>query len=197
MSAGADQARGTGIGHTAAGGVGGMDQRRTPSRTLGQDRRIVHPTVVRAQIAASDHHQVGSGRREIRLGMLQILEKQGGRELDLSRGGSQNFGHAGLQRAEVDAVSRSLDLLQRQAVRAPSELVAVRTAAQREIEQRRRGARHLFLGWLSHQGLARWEPSVGTRCIAAELSDRSPHKRVAYLSAIVVLTRRRKERSLI
>jgi hypothetical protein len=84
MSAGADQTRGAGIGHTAAGGVDGMDQRRTPSRTLGQDREIVHPTVVRAQAAASDHHQVGSGRREIRLGGLQILEKRGGRELDLS-----------------------------------------------------------------------------------------------------------------
>ena len=49
------------VGEPARRGVVGMDQQRAARRALHEPLAVVHPRVVRAQVAAADHHEPPSG----------------------------------------------------------------------------------------------------------------------------------------
>ena len=108
-------------------GVVGVDVRRAALLALHERLQVVHPRVVRAQLAAADQdHAAVAGSVERRPQARHILGDRLGRQLDLAAGGAQDLRDTRLERAEVDAVRRGLEVGQRQVVGA---------GAQRQVEQ--------------------------------------------------------------
>ena len=93
----------------------------------------MHPAVVRAQLAAADDHEVGNGRREIRA-RREIVEKGGGASSILPEGVRRSSGIRGASGPRSMPYGAAFTFANVRPSGA-SEVVAVRTAAQREIEQ--------------------------------------------------------------
>ena len=82
-----------------------------------QRLEVVHPGVVRAQLAAADqHHARPFGAAERRAQPRHVGHDRLGRQLDPARRRAQHLGQARLQRAEVDAVRARLEARERQPV---------------------------------------------------------------------------------
>ena len=117
---------------------------RAARLALHEHRQVVHPRVVRAQIAPADEHERAAlvrGRPVERgLQASDVGHADLGRELDHPGRRAQHLGDARLQRTEVDAVRIRLELRERQTVGIGAEAVAVRTGAQHEVEDALRTA---------------------------------------------------------
>ena len=90
-----------------------MGQYRTPSRTLGQDRKIVHPTVVRAQLSPADQEDVkgeiarvaegpGGGDTLTKTTFVQRLNTSGGVDPSTGCASSADVGRQAFQPYEAD-----------------------------------------------------------------------------------------------
>ena len=58
-------ARAAAVGEPEARGVGRVDERGAAERPLREHRQVVHPAVVRAQLAPADDHELGHRPREV------------------------------------------------------------------------------------------------------------------------------------
>ena len=92
--------------------VVGVDQQRAAGPPLHQHRDVVHPRVVRAQVAPADQHEV-VGRPVEPVGQPGNVGGDVRRgEHDLAARGPQHLGEPGHVGPEVDPVGRGLDLVE-------------------------------------------------------------------------------------
>ena len=78
--------RGLAVGETEPLGVVGMDVERAALLALHERRQVVHPRVVRAQLAAADqHHPAVALARHRRAQAVEVGDDRLGRQLDLAR----------------------------------------------------------------------------------------------------------------
>ncbi len=110
-----------------AGGVVGMNVEHAALATRHQRRHVVHPGVVAAQLTTADQDQtVLAGLRvESVLEGGNRLQHAGRGEVDALVPVVEPSLDARLERAEVDAVGRGLELLEAEPIRPREEAVAV------------------------------------------------------------------------
>src|SRR3954451_20906608 len=88
-------------------GVLGVDVQRAALLALHERWQVVHPRVVRTQLAAADQQHLAVGRTlnlESSLKPSEIGLDRLGRQLDRAGGGAQHLGDARSMRPEVDAM---------------------------------------------------------------------------------------------
>jgi hypothetical protein len=112
-----------------------LTQRGAPELALRQHRQVVHPAVVRPQLAAPHDHQIRDHAGEVGARPPEIVDEQRQRELDLARRRAQQLRNPDGERDEIDPGRRRLELGERKPSRREPELVAVRPSVQRELQQ--------------------------------------------------------------
>ena len=118
--------------------VVGVDLQRAALRPADEQLEVVHPRVVRAQLAAPDEHEPAVRRADERGAQPRdVGDDRLGRELDPAARGAQRVRQPRLERAEVDAVRRRLEVGERE---------VVGPGAQQQVEQPLRAAPRLDLG---------------------------------------------------
>ena len=121
--------------------VVGVDLDRAAVLALHQGRQVVHPRVVRAQLAAADQHHAAVamlGERRLQTGTSATIGS--GASSILPDGGAQHLGQPLAHRAHVDPVRIGLELRERQAVGIGAESLAEGADAQEEVDDPLRAA---------------------------------------------------------
>ncbi len=131
---------------------------------LDQRGQVVHPGVVRAQLAAADQHHVavdvavGAPSAQLGLEPRHVGEDLRRRQLDLARRRSQHLGQPRAHRAQVDPVRAGLQLRQRQAVGVGAEALAERPHPDHEVDDPLGAA---AVGERRERSRRRSRPSIG------------------------------------
>ena len=116
-------------------GVVGMDVEGAAGLALHQHLDVVHPRVVRAQVAAADERHP-RGRGVERLPQPgHVLDDRLGRQLDHARRRAQHVGQPGLERPHVDAVGVRQQHVEREPAGVGAEPVAVGPGAQHQVDE--------------------------------------------------------------
>jgi dihydroorotate dehydrogenase (NAD+) catalytic subunit len=95
----------------------------------------LHPGVVGAHVAPPDEDEVGGGRVEGVREAREIVDHEIGRQLDPPARRAQHLGDARGEGAEVDAVGRVDQALEREALGIGAEAVAVGAGPQLEVDE--------------------------------------------------------------
>ena len=115
--------------------VVGVHVQRAALLALHERRQVVHPRVVRAQLAPADQDEAAvpltlhDGPQA-----FDVADDRLGSQLDLPRRRAQHVGQPRRQRAQVDPVRGVLEQVERQASGVGAEAVAVGARAQQEVE---------------------------------------------------------------
>src|SRR5690349_13566747 len=112
-----------------------MEKHRGARAVLYEQLDVVHPRVVRAQIASADEHHRGRLAIEAGAQPRDVGHERLRRELDLPGRGAQHLGNARLEWTEVDAVRARLEAREREPVRPRPERVTVRARTEHEVEK--------------------------------------------------------------
>ena len=180
-------------------------QRSLPAHEVGD---VVHPGVVRAQLAAADQHHaaVAVRARATRAGARRRATIGSGASSILPLARAQHLGDARLERAEVDAVRRCLQPREREAVGVGAE-AGRRTGRTRSIQSSTRsGPRRGSSAAISSSGrgprAARPGPAAraatscpSTKSSSASTSASGPARRRCRPAAAASATRRSAPRS--
>ncbi len=109
------------------GRITGVDLEHTPLLPLGESGDVVHPRVVRSQVAATDEqHAVAAPLPHERLQRRESVQDRFGGEFDTLVGRAQQLGEGGAERPEVDAVGCFPQRLQGEPPRRVAEVVSIR-----------------------------------------------------------------------
>ncbi len=95
-------------------GVAWVDVHRAAGLAAGEVGEVVHPGVVRPQIAAPDQDELVALARQRLREAAEVVEQRRRAELDLAAGGAQHLRQARLQRPEVDPVRVLLEHVERE-----------------------------------------------------------------------------------
>ena len=131
-------ARELAAGDPEARGVRGVEVRGAARVALHEHAKVVHPGVVRPEIATADENHLAVGARGTLERRTQAFDVGGdglGGKLDPARRGAEHLGDARLERTQVDAVGTRLEDGKAESARIRPEGVAVRSRAQQEVEE--------------------------------------------------------------
>jgi len=93
-------------------GIGRVDVHRAPVLAADEMGDVVHPGVVRAQVAPADQHEFVAGAIDRCREPLEVGDDRRRAELDLAARGPQHVREPRLQRPEVDSVRMMLELVE-------------------------------------------------------------------------------------
>ena len=132
------------VAHLVARGVVGMHVEHAALAARHQRRQVVHPGVVAPQLAATDQDEaVFPGLRlDVALERGDRLQHARRRQMDVLVPVKQALLYPGSERTQIDAVGRSLQLLETETVRPREEAIPVGAEPQDQIQEPRRRPAH-------------------------------------------------------